>query len=275
MTAIHRRRPATGPPARLGRAGLLFALIVSLAACASPAGHVLTPDAGASVAAPGFDFERDAFAFPNLIRARYPAGTKDLYANYCFVLARGLRQFAQFARFDPAGPHLSHDEYVELVRQVAARAPWKLALPAGERVVIPGYAGLREFSRAEESAVKAGLNGRWWTWVHWTNWRVGFPASPEGQEQVAQEIVDELGAGRLVQLLITNWPKIELNHTVVVYAYRVNGQALELTVWDPNNPDAPGLITFDAAERRFWATSVYDTEFGDIRAFRMYYSWLL
>jgi hypothetical protein len=257
------------------RAGLLFALIASLAACATPAAHVLTPDAGASVAAPGFDFERDAFAFPNVIRARYPAGTKDLYANYCFVLARGLRQFAQFARFDPAGPHLSHDEYVELVRQVTARPPWKPALPAGERVVIPGYAGLREFSRAEEGAVKAGLNGRWWTWVHWTNWRVGFRATPEEQEQVAQEIVDELGAGRLVQLLITNWPKIELNHTVVVYAYRMNGPALELTVWDPNNPESPGLITFDTAERRFWATSVYDTEFGDIRAFRMYYSWLL
>jgi hypothetical protein len=262
-------------PARLVRAGLLFALISSLVACAGPSAPVLTPDARASVAAPGFDFARDTFAFPNLIRSRYPAGTKDLYANYCFVLARGLRQFAQFARFDPAGPRLSHDEYVERVRQVAARAPWKPALPGGERVVIPGYAGLREFSRAEESAVKAGLNGRWWTWFHWTNWRVGFPASREGQEAVAQEIVAELGQGRLVQLLVTNWPKIELNHTVVVYAYEVQGQALKLTIWDPNNPGTPGLITFDTGERRFWAINVYDTEFGDIRAFRMYYSWFL
>lgn len=274
MGAILRRRTPVGLPARLMRAGFLFALIASLAACAGPA-QVLAPDARASVAAPGFDFSRDSFAFPNLIRARYPAGAKDLYANYCFVLARGIRQFAQFARFDPAGPRLSHDEYVERVRQVAARPPWKPALPASQRIVIPGYAGLREFSRAEESAVKAGLNGRWWTWVHWTNWRVGFPVTRGGQEQVAQEIVAELGEGRLVQLLITNWPKIELNHTVVVYAYQVKGEALELTVWDPNNPETPGLITFDATEGRFWATSVYDTEFGDIRAFRMYYSWFL
>lgn len=256
------------------RAGLLFALIAGLAACAAPGARVLAPGEGTRVAAPGFDFERDSFAFPNLIRARNH-GVKDLYANYCFVLARGIRQFAQFARFDPAGPRLSHDEYVERVRQVAARAPWQAALPASQRVVIPGYADLREFSRAEESAVKAGLNGRWWTWVHWTNWRVGFRVTRSGQAQVAQEIVAELSQGRLVQLLITNWPKIELNHTVVVYAYRVTGQALELTVWDPNNPETPGLITFDATEGRFWATSVYDTEFGDIRAFRMYYSWFL
>jgi hypothetical protein len=275
LSAILRRRTPAGPPARLVRAGLLVALIASLVACAGPGANARVPDSGTSVAAPGFDFERDSFAFPNLIRARYPAGTKDLYANYCFVLARGIRQFAQFARFDPAGPRLSHDEYVERVRQVAARPPWKPALPASERVVIPGYAGLREFSRAEESAVKAGLNGRWWTWVHWTNWRVGFAASPEEQEQVAREIVAELGEGRLVQLLVTNWPKIELNHTVVVYAYRMDGQALQLTVWDPNNPATPGIITFDTTERRFWATSVYDTEYGGIRAFRMYYSWFL
>jgi hypothetical protein len=158
---------------------------------------------------------------------------------------------------------------------VAARAPWQQPLPAAERVVIPGYASLREFSRAQENAVKAGLNGRWWTWVHWSNWRVGFPVTRGGQAQVAEEIVAELGQGRLVQLLVTNWPKIELNHTVVVYAYQVRGQALELTVWDPNNPEAPGRITFDASGRRFWATDVYDTEFGDIRAFRMYYSWFL
>ena len=57
--------------------------------------------------------------------------------------------------------------------------------------------------------------------------------------------MDELGDGRLVQLLVTNWPKIELNHTVVAYAYRVDGHGVEFGVWDPNEPDAPGVITFD------------------------------
>src|SRR2546422_4202585 len=48
---------------------------------------------------------------------------------------------------------------------------------------------------------------------------------------------------RSVQLLVTNLPKVELNHTVVAYAYRAAGPGIELTVWDPNDPAEPGLIT--------------------------------
>ena len=46
-------------------------------------------------------------------------------------------------------------------------------------------------------------------------------------------------------------------------------------MWDPNDPSAAGAILFDRVERRFRATRLYDTEPGPIRAFRMYYSWLL
>ncbi len=226
------------------------------------------------MAAPGFVFARDSFAFPNEIRARHP-DTPDLYANYCFVLARGVRQFFAFARFDPAAPRLDHAGYVELVRRVAARPPWRAAEAGAERVVIPGYPGLRAFSQAEEAAVKEGLGGRFWTLVHWTNWRVIFPVTRAHQAEVAGEIVDELRQGRLVQLLITNWPTPELNHTVVAFGYRPTGRGVDLRVWDPNDPADAGVITFDRAAGRFWATRVYDTEPGVIRVFRMYYSWWL
>jgi hypothetical protein len=242
------------------------------AACASvePAPSVTTPERGASV--PQFSFSTDTFTFPNEIRARNP-GRADLYANYCFVLARGLRQFLAFARFDPVAPRLSSDEYVERVRQIATRPPWEPALPPDDRVVIPGYVNLRDFSRAEEAAVKTGLGGRFWTFVHWTNWRVTFPVTRDHQAGVAREVMDELDAGRLVQLLVTNWPKPELNHTVVAYAYRPGSHGVEFVVWDPNDPDEPGVMTFDEQAYRFWATRLYDTEPGLIRAFRMYYSW--
>lgn len=255
-------------------AALVVALLVSAPACsaARPGGDVLAR--GAAVAAPHFVFARDTFAFPNEIRARHP-DVDDLYANYCFVLARGLRQFFATARFEPAAPRLTRAEYVQRVRRVTARAVWSEPLPAGERIVIPGYASLREFSSAEEGAVKEALGGRFWTLVHWTNWRITWPVTGAHQTSVAAEIVDELARGRLVQLLVTNWPKPELNHTVIAYAARAEPEGLVLTVWDPNDPAEPGRITFDATARRFFATRVYDTEPGPIRVFRMYYSWLL
>jgi hypothetical protein len=248
-------------------------MVLLATACASVG--PLPPAGGpARATVPGFSIATDTFAFPNEIRARNP-DRDDLYANYCFVLARGLRQFFAFARFEPAAPRLTPAAYTERVRAIAARPPWQPAPPADDRVVIPGYANLHEFSRAEEAAVKEGLGGRFWTLVHWTNWRVTYPVTRGNQAGVAQEVMAELDAGRLVQLLVTNWPKPELNHTVVAYAYDTTAEGVEFSVWDPNDPAAAGLMRFDAGPGRFWATRLYDTEPGVIRAFRMYYSWLL
>lgn len=256
-------------------AALLGATVLVTVACASipPPGPLLGLEA--PVAVTTFSFDRDTFAFSNMIRSRHPDDEPGLYANYCFVLARALRQFAQFVRFDPAAPKLDPARYVERVKQIAEEAPYDPAPPPSGRIVIPGYANLREFSREQEAAVKEGLGGRWLTLFHWTNWRVVLPVTEDGQETVGREIIDELRAGRLVQLLVSNFPKPELNHTVVVYESRPKKGAVDFIVWDPNNPDGPGIITFDQGARRFWATDLYDTDPGPIRAFRMYYSRLL
>jgi hypothetical protein len=268
---VNRRRSVV---ARGGLAlAVLLGLLVLVAGCAPP---VVT--AGASPEDSGrpraFSFAEDTFAFPNEIRARHP-GAEHLYANYCFVLARGIRQFFAFARFDPAAPRLDHAGYVERVRRVVARPPWAPPLPDPERVVIPGYPNVRELSRAEEAAVKEGLGGRFWTLVHWTNWRVVLPVSAAHQAKVAREVVAELDAGRLVQLLVTNWPVPELNHTVVAFQYRRRGEDIDLIAWDPNDPATADVITFEAGPGRFYATRVYDTRPGVIRVFRMTYSALL
>jgi hypothetical protein len=266
-------RPRSAVPQGVFSRLLVAALVVTFAsACASaPARPV--PRADAPLTVPGFSVERDTFAFRNDIAAKNP-DREDLYAHYCFVLARGARQFFQFARFDATAPRLDRAAYVERVRQVVRYPPWQAALPPDDRVLIPGYASLREFSRGEESAVKEGLGGRLWTWLHWTNWRVAFPVSHAHQAHVLAEVRSELAAGHLVQLLVTNWPIPELNHTVVAFASRPNGPTIELAIWDPNEPEGPGTITFDPS-RGFWATRVYETRPGPIRVFRMYYSALL
>lgn len=269
-----RPRGLTRPAGGAGRAAMLLVVLLAASACATGRPVALPAAGDGAVAAPGFVFDRDSFAFANEIRARHP-DDPDLYANYCFVLARGLRQFFLFARFDPSAPRLDHPGYAALVREIAARPPWRPLAPGEAPVVIPGYASLREFSQAEEPAVKEGLGGRFWTLVHWTNWRVTFPVTRGHQARVAADIVDEIRRGRLVQLLVTNWPTPELNHTVVAYAYGPTPTGIDLTVWDPNDPAAPGVITFDRSASRFWATRVFDTRPGPIRVFRMYYSWWL
>src|SRR2546430_17048384 len=106
------------------RLAVLLGVALVTVACATGPLLGLPPEGGADArgAAPEFSFSRDTFAFPNLIRARHPDGD-DLYANYCFVLAPGLRQSKQFSRFDPTLPLLDTSSYVALVRRVSALPP--------------------------------------------------------------------------------------------------------------------------------------------------------
>src|SRR5260370_12495983 len=187
----------------MGGIGVVVLAVVT-AACAHAAVRRAARPAVASV--PAFSFADDTFAFANDIRARH-ADADDLYANYCFVLARGMRQFHQFARFEPAAPRVDADEYTRRVRAVTSHAPWAPPLPPAERVVIPGFANLRAFSAAEETAVKAGLGSPFWPFVHSTNWRVTMPVPDAHQAVVLDQVLSELAAGRPAQPPVTTSPK--------------------------------------------------------------------
>jgi hypothetical protein len=257
---------------RLALSAVLVVLVMAGGCVSAPS---LDTALGRPAPSPAIRFGVDTLAFPNEGRAKN-RGKPDLYANWCFVMARAVTQFHRFARFESSASRLSPAEYSERVRQVTAQPPWHSPLPASERIVIPGYASLYEFSREQQAAVKAGFGGRVWSWVHWTNWRVIFPMPAAQQEGVARETMRELQAGRMVQWLVTNLPDLELNHTVLVYDYRLaEGRAVDFVAYDPNDPTAPDVVRFDPDERRFWASRIFDKSVGPIRAFRMYYSPLL
>src|SRR3972149_3775166 len=148
--------------ARLGPGCLRLFLVAALlvaTGCASGAPPPPARRAGEPIAGPVFRFGEDTFAFPNEVRSLNP-GREDLYANYCFVMTRGVVQFLKFARFDPSGAKLPADAYAELVRQVSSRSPWEEALPPEERVGIPGYRNLQELSLGGGAQGQAGLGSR-------------------------------------------------------------------------------------------------------------------
>ena len=248
-----------------------FFLVLALAFCGCASVAPLESAVRQPPPRPLIRFGVDTFAFPNESRSKNQ-GKPDLYANYCFVMARAVTQFHRFARFDPRVPQATPEEYTAIVKQVVARPPWADPLPAEARVVIPGYPGLHELSREQERAVKTGLGTQFWSLIHWTNWRVVFPFPRWHQERVARQALAELQAGRPVQLLVTNFPTPALNHTVLAYDYQSGeGGAVEFIAYDPNDPYRPAIVAFDRAAGGFVATRLFDTTPGPIRAFRMYY----
>jgi hypothetical protein len=75
---------------------------------------------------------------------------------------------------------------------------------------------------------------------------------------------------------VTNLPAWELNHTVVAFDARPGAAGtIEFLVYDPNDPDVPGVVAYDPGRRRFLARRLHDTDPGAIRAFRMNHGPLL
>jgi hypothetical protein len=261
------RRGPRGWP-RAYRAGGVTLLAVGLLAW-SPA-QALDPASGAS-----FAVGRDTFAFPNIVRAENP-GQEGLFANYCILMARAANQFFRFARFAPDEPALSPAAYTRLVSAVTAITPWDPPRPAALRVVIPGYGDLYSFSRAEEPAIKAAFGSNVLSMMHWRTWRVALRLSPRHQQGVAEELRQEVDAGRPAAIMITNFPDPDLlNHAVLVYGYRVRSGGVEFLAYDPNDPGHPLAIRFDAGTRGFWVGPLPYAPPGPIRAFRLFGSPLL
>lgn len=273
-----RRGNLPGSPrlSALIRLAAVMALALGLPACASVGpGTAVAPPPPMPVSSARFDLARDRLAFANLVRAENP-GRTDLFANYCIVMARAVSQFFRFARFAPDHSQLPAEAYARLVREVLGIAPWGSPRSEAERVVIPGYAGLHDFSRAHEATIKAAFGSHMPSMMHWRTWRVGFPLGPAHQARVARELAREVAAGRPSPVMITNFPDPDLlNHAVLVYAYRVHSGVVEFLAYDPNDPGNPLAIHFDPSTRGFWVEPLTYSPPGRIRAFRLYASPLL
>jgi hypothetical protein len=238
------------------------------------------------VAARRFDFERDTFAFPNELVWEYHFDTATGqtravrrrpapgYALHCFVLIRTARQFFYHARFDPSAERVDDLAYRRLIRAVLAGPPRRPSSPE-RRVVIPGYAGLRDLSAALEPVVKAGCGGAWRSYVQHSHWRMFVPVSREHQHRTAGELLEatEDHGAPLVHLL--RWPSLAINHGMVVYEGARTATGAEFLAYDPNDPDRPARLIYDGPRRTFSLPANRYWRGGELNVFEIFRRWYL
>lgn len=227
-----------------------------------------------------FDLRRDTFAFSNdtalaygvdeqgqlhIARREKPAE----FTHRCFVLARAVLQFHQFARFDRGLPKLSREEYRVRVKSLCRIPVW--ANGSRERIVFPGFADLRSFSVAYEGLLKQTL-GNWWpTYLRIGNWRMlmGHPRS--GQAAVARWLEQSIAKGRLRALYLARFP--HMNHVVIAYAVKLEpGGDLRFEVYDPNYPSRPSWLLYRADQRSFDFEKRWYFPGGRVNVMRVYLS---
>ena len=118
-----------------------------------------------------FQFDLDTFGYAHELVWQYrwdpvtgamstfPTDPRPTYYHHCFVMARSTRQFFQHARFDPGSPAVEPEAYRRLIRAVVSRNA-RRGCAESERIVIPGFEGLRPFSLAHEPLLKRNAAAR-------------------------------------------------------------------------------------------------------------------
>ena len=219
---------------------------------------------------------RDTFAFPNELKWAYTfnpdTGRMEAqrrepppqFAHRCVPMAVAARKFLFHAEFDAQRPAVGDREYAQRVREVLSRSATVPSAPA-ERVVIPGYAHLQEFSRAHEALLKRALGGAWQSYLNAGNFRMVFPFSRRGQEKLARRWQEAVRRQYPPLVHVVTFPRLTINHLIVLtdlatpeeaQAWTSGGQpppeAVCFKAYDPNTPQRPVVVWYAPRERQFY-----------------------
>src|SRR5207302_7430 len=208
-----------------------------------------------------FAFEQDTFAYPNELVWEYHFDERGKwvhkrrepnpdYTHHCFVVARAAKQFFQNARFDPAQPKADTKTYRRLIRKVVSTSP-RNELPDAKKVVIPGYANLRELSQAQEKLLKANCGGAWRSYFQRGHWRMIWPFTRHHQQKTAEALAAEIRSNRAPVVHLVRFPSLSINHAVVLFDAAENEKEILFAAYDPNAPGKPATLTYDRSARVF------------------------
>jgi len=211
---------------------------------------------------PVFQFERDTFTFANELVWQYridpatgattvaPNDPPPTYSHRCFVLVRSARQFFYHARFYPDLPPTDEDAYRRLIRQVVARDP-RRSSAARERITVPGYSSLRAFSQERASLLKDECGGPWQSYFLRSHWRMVFPVWGWHQERIAQQLSQAVRQGRAPTVHLFRFPRITINHGLLLFDWTEKGRRIEFAAYDPNIPERAVKLVYDRDRRVF------------------------
>jgi hypothetical protein len=243
------------------------------------------PPAGdAGIVGRSFDFAADTFAFANELVWAYrldPATRrmtfhrrepKPTYTHRCFVVVRSVRQFFFHAEFDAQLTKATADDYRALIRAVIRR-PMHRPSARGQRIVIPGFSSLREFSFQHPEWLKAGCGGAWQSYVLRSHWRMVLPISREHQKTTAGRLVTRVRQNIAPVIHLVQFPALTINHGMVLYHVAETATGFDFMAYDPNDPSQPARLSFDAAKNTFFLPANSYWPGGELNVIEIYRSW--
>jgi hypothetical protein len=208
-----------------------------------------------------FNPKTDGFSFPNELYWEYGYDTNQvwrahkrqpppIYALHCFPMVRAARCFLYHARFDPALPRTTDDSYVSRIREIIGRGSRCPSAPEN-KVIIPGFHDLFEFSSAYEPLLKANCGSAAQSYLQRGNLRMVFPFTRGNQRHTAEALSTNVKNKRFPIVHLVDFPKQKINHFVLVHDLQERPDGLVFLCYDPNSPSGSMELTFDPLGSRF------------------------
>jgi len=233
-----------------------------------------------------FLFERDTFVFANELVWEYrfdPAtgamttcrsNPPPTYSHHCFVVVRSARQFFYHARFEQDLPAVNADTYRRLIQKVISRSPRR---PSREedKVVFPGYDGLRSFSRAQERLLKAECGGAWQSYFLRSHWRMIFPISRSNQEALSEQLLKAFNERFALIVHLVRFPQLTINHGIVLFGFKETDSTIVFQAYDPNIPAHSSELIYDRAARTFYYSRNHYWAGGRLDVIEVYRGWFM
>ena len=240
----------------------------------------------AEIAPRRFEFERDRFGFANELLWEYryggpgekttvqPRKPKPDYVLRCFVLVRAARQFLYHARFEPNEPQANEATYRQVIRAILARNP-RFRCGPDEQIAVPGYSGLRDFSKAWEQMFKVECGGAWRSYVLRSHWRMVFPISRAHQARTVGRLVASIREHGAPIIHLVRFPRLNMNHGMILFAAGEEENGIRFQAYDPNDPSKPSVISYDYATRTFSLPPNLYWSGGTLDIIEIFRSWWL
>jgi hypothetical protein len=186
-------------------------------------------------------------------------------------------QFQKFARFDPHAAPLDDNALAARIRNVTRRAAWGKPLSVDQRVIFPGYPNFRAMSKARREVVRANIGLGWPTYFRLGNFRMLFEHDSNYHKETHANLNAALARGELFVGFLTTYPRLSINHAVLVYKRKPasqNGGIDSYLVYDPNHPESPRELTWSPRDRAFAYQKDWDFIGGFVRVYQIYGKWL-
>lgn len=230
-----------------------------------------------------FTFGRDTLAYRNDLLWEYvfddvhgkqshrPRDPKPDYTHHCFVVARSARQFYQYARFDPSLPIAEDAVYRKLINQVVSRDPMHCG--ERERIVIPGFTNLFDFSVRRPKLLQEESGGAWRSYFQRGHWRIMLPFGRAGQATEAEWLMREIRNHRPPVVHLVRFPQLTINHAITLFDVKETETEIVFSAYDPYEAFHPVPLTFDRKTRTFrFPRNPYFIG-GEVNVYEIYRTW--